>query len=242
MSNQRRQEIREKLGKSVNVAWTRKIITECGSRYRTTEAKHLSPPLHKDVPHFPLRSHRRSKRPPSEIAHVAAVDLLGRVRFLVLEPRLCNTYQYPCPAPTHASFTPTRTHFYHKRSYERLPAFAPSHACARLRPYLVRFLRCLRCNALLLHHTACSQLVPEPRQRRLPILPLAAMFAGCDDEPCRSVGQPNCGLHLVLVLPAWATGSVELNITFCCQRFHRYRRRIVRGRPVCPLNHGPLAR
>ena len=234
--------MREKLGKSVNVAWTREIITECGSRYRATEVKiyHRLDTWMSRTFHFVAII--RSKRPPSEIAHVAAVDLLGRVRFLVLEPRLCNTYQYPCPAPRHASFTPTRTHFYHKRSYERLPAFAPSHACARLRPYLVRFLRCLRCNALLLHHTACSQLVPEPRQRRLPILPLAAMFAGCDDEPCRSVGQPNCGLHLVLVLPAWATGSVELNITFCCQRFHRYRRRIVRGRPVGPLDHGPLAR
>ena len=120
MSNQRRQEIREKLGKSDNVAWTRKIITECGSRYRTTEAKHLSPPLHKDVPHVPLRSHRRSKRPPSEIAHVAAVHLLGRVRFLVLEPRLCRTYQcHPPPTHTHHSRLHARVS---TTSYERLPA------------------------------------------------------------------------------------------------------------------------
>ena len=235
--------MREKLGKSVNVAWTREIITECGSRYRATEVKiyHRLDTWMSRTFHFVAII--RSKRPPSEIAHVAAVHLLGRVRFLVLEPRLCRTYQYHPPhTHTHASFTPTRTRFYHKRSYERLPAFAPSRARARLRPYPVRFLRCLRCNAFLLHHAACSQLVSEPCQRRLPILPLAAMFAGCDDEPCRSVRQPNCGLDLVLVLPAWATGSIELNITLCCQRFHRHRRRIVRGRPVCPLNHGPLAR
>ena len=167
---------------------------------------------------------------------------LAECAFLSLSRACAERINTTLLSLSHASFTPTRTRFYHKRSYERLPAFAPSRARASLRPYPVRFLRCLRCNAFLLHHAACSQLVSEPCQCRLPILPLAAMFAGCDDEPCRSVGQPNCGLDLVLVLPAWATGSIELNITLCCQRFHRHRCRIVRRRPVCPLNHGPLAR
>ena len=130
MSNQRRQEIREKLGKSVNVAWTMKIITECRSRYRTTEAKHLSPPLHKDVPHFPLRSHRRSKRPPSEIAHVAAVHLLGRVRFLVLEPRLCRTYQCHLP-PTHTRIIHAYTHAFLPQAQLRALARVCSLACLR---------------------------------------------------------------------------------------------------------------